>query len=170
MVVVTKLFIMNKYELRTQRLFFIRNHYEMTHDELLGSLRTGLLISKKYCKRNLLVDIWYIENGGNRSFRNVGLNETCGDFIQHIWLKIIIQALIDYASGRPCDSGIWTTDAPPMGKLKCSKVEHFCMDDAEDFLLHEAIRFEGVCGLSHGTIEELMEKIKKGTCVSTLLD
>jgi len=160
---------MNAYQARNKRLEYIRNNRNYSNDDLLCILKVERLIGKKYSLKNLLVDIWFINNGGRKVVKNIFQEECHDNFHNYIWIRVIIQALQDYASGRPCDLGIWGSDAPPYGKLKCSSTEHICSKNAEEFLLKQAVKYEGVCGLPHGTIKRLMSKLKEDITTNIFL-
>ena len=73
---------------------------------------------------------------------------------------MVIQALLDVHSKRPCDVAIWGTDLSP-DSVYCTPTAHVCSQNAERFLKSLDANFEEFIGVSRGCIYDILHRIKK---------
>lgn len=151
---------------RGRRLNFIERHIDDPIEEIVVELQREGLCSCSYSLKCLYMDIWYIVERP-RIPRNVTVkqNENFVDGFIHIYLEVIIQALQDIATGRPCDVDLWSDDDPP-GAAKesvCTPYLHICADHAEIWLGGISGLEEEAMGLESGTISFLIDNVKEET-------
>ena len=136
-----------------KRLEFLR---DFRGEFAISEMKSLGLISKVYDFRNLATDLWYLNTKCER--RKLDLIKDCGDPIKSLWLGCIVIAISDVRDERPCDLGAWRYDSPPMGIETCSSTAHICAPAALGFLLSLPTWHEQICGLSPGTIRELVRR------------
>lgn len=145
---------------RIDRLDFIERNLSRVVDwrGLIASMQDSCLVSKYYSYRCLYSDLWYIkrESIGN----GAKIIEGCNGSGNMLYFQVILRALIDLKSGRPCDLGIWKDDRSPDYK-SCEKTEHICFVDAENFLITLGEVEEVFAGLKPGCVADLTKRIKK---------
>ena len=117
------------------------------------------LCSSAYDLDHYYIDINYIYKSKN-AFKNYTKCIDIDDPLSYIWFRVIVQAMIDAQSGRPCDLNLWFNDMPP-GRHKCTEIAHICSADAKSFLKNIDSKSETVVGLRVGTIERYVDKIEK---------
>jgi hypothetical protein len=117
------------------------------------------LVTENYGLRNYETDVWFLTRplnsigGFQRGCRNGSSPE------EIVMFQIIVQALIDLSNGRPCDQGIWIKDLSSDFRC-CNSVEHFCADDADQYLRSLEID-ETLLGLQKGCIQDIAGRLKK---------
>jgi hypothetical protein len=120
--------------LREERVKLVRSLLPLVSDpdELLCKLKCRRLVSRHYTTRNLAVDVWFV------SRREEGVKRPChvmSDPIRTLWFHIVLMALVDASTARPCDVQAWKGDYPPGGEReKCTEGNHVCSEDAISFL------------------------------------
>lgn len=128
-----------------------------TMEDVVSGLHSVGVVSDIYDERHLEIDLWHLNKrvlDPLPEFRS-----GCSDPASMLMFRIIVQALRDLQSGRPCDLGLWIADEPPDRK-KCFPWEHCCYVHAEDYLrsLHD---IECMVNLSDEFLSNLLRKIKR---------
>jgi len=116
------------------------------------------LVSVNYGMSNLYMDIWYLR----RPYLSPDVKsmEEAECDSGKILFHVIMRSLLDFRSGRPCDSGIWNDDMSS-DFSSCTSDHHLCSGDAERFLKTLDPEVEEFCNLSRGKIRDLLKSIKK---------
>jgi hypothetical protein len=146
-----------------KRLEFLQMLAYLSEPFSVVVLKTCKLASEDYGEVCLQVDKWYFSHKRNQYDRSK-VRVYDGDPYVHLCLNIIIQAIADAMSGRPCDMGKWINDLAPKGKRGCIPTAHVCAQDAISYLQNCASNWETCVGLKDGTLEGYIEQIKKDRC------
>jgi hypothetical protein len=127
---------------------------------VIRSLRSSELISKNYDITCLAVDVWCLfDRKPSDSKRKSSEFTTIKDPLIRVFFGIVVQAIYDVSSGRPCDVNSWIVDIPPMGSdLRCSPSVHVCHESAAEFMEETGALWEAVLNLPAGMLAELSAK------------
>ena len=155
----TSLNIFKDAAIMSKRLQTIKSLKYLSSDFALLILRDLNLCSGHYDKKHLAVDLAHLY-GIKRIHKTYTRRDLIEDPLTYIWLRVIIQAIIDAKINRPCDIDLWYYDLPP-GKQKCTNICHICSENAKTFLKNIDSKCETAVGLEAGTIEKYMFKIEK---------
>ena len=117
------------------------------------------IVSTEYTYKHFQVDLWYITKEYSPKYGKKSI-ETGGVGTEKLMLHIVIQALLDVYSKRPCDKSLWISDLSP-DALSCTSNAHICAEHAEKFLAGLDPVFESFIGVSNGCVYELLFQIKK---------
>lgn len=146
-------------DMRTARVEVIRKHCrQIPFDELFDLIQNSNgIVSKNYSERCLHVDLWHLQR--RSIFHAKYINIRIIDPDSALFLRVIIQSLIDYGNGRPCDLGMWRLDCPPGNKgVKCCPENHICKNQAKLYLSSITPSQEVFAGLTPGTVRGYMDK------------
>ena len=145
------------------RIAFIRDYFthspDITSDSLIIALYSSDLISDYYDSICLSIDLWYIF--GKRSVyaqRRFASLRVIRDPVIRVAFGIVVQALCDAQSGRPCDAHSWRLDRPPGDGARCTPTVHICVDDAVGFVHEIAATWEPFLSLRDKTLVGLLPK------------
>lgn len=148
--------------LRHQRLRILEEWLAMKIDinwsEAPRVLQEHNIVSENYTMKNLHVDLWYLKREYVKSYANFEFTNSYES--SKPLFNIILRALLDLSTGRPCDLGIWKKDLSPDFSC-CSEEAHLCHEDAERFLISLSSASENLCGISSGKLRDLAKRIKK---------
>ena len=128
-------------------------------NEIIHDLRSFSLVSEYYDRICLAVDVWHLFDK-----RPVPLQkqfptpDIITDPFVRIFFCVVVQAIRDIRSGRPCDSHSWRVDIPPGNGQRCTPSEHFCKNNANVFICETATLWESVLNLGYGTLMEMITK------------
>lgn len=114
-------------------------------------------VSELYSLRNLRIDWWYLRKRCEDPPLDFNLTLTTSESI--LLFRIVLQALKDLQSGRPCDQGIWINDESP-DMRKCFAGDHICYQHAEWYLAGIE-EYEEFIHISPFFLETLVRKIKR---------
>lgn len=124
-------------------------------ESFINTLWRKKIISIFYTKKCFEMDAWFILKERSSSIHN----DAEGTGVQCLFM-IILQSFLDLRTGRPCDHGIWRKDISSDFR-NCTKTEHVCSKNAEEYLLQIDEEAEELAGLSIGRVHDLMTQIKK---------
>jgi hypothetical protein len=130
-------------------------------EAIIQRLQDKLFVSVNYSFRNLAVDRWYLSSRVQRLGYDIAECHDCNNPIKSVWFRVIVMALADVRSERPCDLNAWDKDLPPMGIEKCTEDCHICSPAARGWLLNLDDVAEEFAGLSHGTIISILKSKRK---------
>lgn len=128
--------------------------------QILEGLFLQEVVSRSYSKQCLDVDLWFLTRNINLS---TGSNKSCPslkDSEGRLLFQIVLQSLLDLRCGRPCDVNAWKKDESPDFR-NCTHDHHICWIYAEEYLHSIDYEMEKFIGLSEGSIEEWIRKIKR---------
>lgn len=132
------------------------------HDAI-NWMRSKRIVSSLYSSRHIYVDLWHIRKESNTSkTKNL---EISGIGAEKLMLHVVIQALKDVESKRPCDLYLWDYDISP-DSLQCSSKVHICAYHAEKFLRSLDPEIEQFLFVSDGCILDILENLKKDSGIS----
>jgi hypothetical protein len=124
--------------------------------EVIHDLYDLDLISEHYDLRCLAVDVWYLFDR-----RRIHANKQFAAFEDaslRIMFGVVVQAVADARSCRPCDSYSWVLDRPPGDGERCSPTIHVCAPDAIRYLQEVASICEATMGISERILVDLVAK------------
>ena len=151
--------------LRDTRLLYIESVVlkELPDKKIIEVLRSKSLVSRFYSEKCLAIDYWFVRKDDLPCYRNsrYTLTEDQKDPYSRIYFELIVQALLDFSSRRPCDINVWRVDIPPDNK-RCQKSEHICSENAIYYLTSIDNNLEIFAGLSPGTIMNICSGLAKG--------
>ena len=144
---------------KNSRLDILKDNSKAAPITLLDIITSSGMTSPVYGFQNMRLDLWYLYRPRYKS-KTQKLAGICSSSERIVLLQIIIQALKDFATARPCDHSIWTHDMSPV-RSRCNNIAHICSEEAELFLVNITKMQEDYAGLSSGTVKEYMRRIKK---------
>jgi len=128
-------------------------------DSIIRDLCSSSLASQYYDRICLAIDVWYLfdrrSSYANRRFMTLDVTQ---DPIIQIMFGIIIQAISDSRSNRPCDSRSWRLDHSPGDGEHCTPTVHICATEAVAYVRDIAVMWEPALNLSAGTLVSLLTK------------
>lgn len=160
----SSLFIHNRYKKK-----FSEDEIELVQswtsfEDCILWMKEESIVSHEYSYANMKLDFWYINKQYSPKYGKKAI-ETGGVGAEKLLLHVVIQALLDVYSNRPCDLAIWGKDLSP-DSMYCTTTTHICSDHAEKFLRNLHPEFESFIGVSVGCIYELLFQIKKDPACS----
>lgn len=126
---------------------------------VIRDLRAFEMISEYYDEHCLAVDVWYLFDR-RQIYTHRRFAEICviREPAIRVLFGIVVQALCDVKTGRPCDVRSWRLDHPPGGGLRCSPTTHLCKRNAAEFISEMSEAWEPILNLSDGTLMHLAAK------------
>jgi len=128
-------------------------------DTIIRILRAQNLVSEFYDLDCLAVDIWYaLDRKPLYNHRRFDSSLGSTDPVIRMAYGIVVQALCDTLSHRPCDVNSWRVDHPPGDGDRCSPTTHICEVNAREFLYDICSTWEPILNLSDGTLVDIISK------------
>ena len=143
---------------RLERILVIR---ELSTADIVSTLLDENLASCFYDEKCFAVDRWFLFDRRKNFYKGYASCIEVVDPISHIWFRVVLQALVDYGAGRPCDCHVWVRDVPP-DRMRCSPTVHICKNVAKKFLLSLTSPDLEFAGLSESTLQHYMSKLNGG--------
>lgn len=137
-----------------RRLEYLKHLRSASTEDAIFALREFSLVSNKYDFRNLATDLWYLRTRDTR--RRCDYIIDPHEPLKGLWFGCVVMAISDVKERRPCDLHAWRYDSPPMGIDTCSEEVHICAPAALGFLLSLTDEQELYCGLTPGTIRDIV--------------
>jgi len=141
-------------ELVISRLEVIRRAVDKNvhYTDILNELRSEGLVSEYYDVTCLTVDVWFLfDKRPVYTHRKIARIGTIKDPVIRLFLGVLVRAIQDARSRRPCDVNSWAKDCPP-DRAICLPSEHICEDHATEFLDDSSIFWEDILNLPYGTL------------------
>ena len=128
-------------------------------DDIIRNLRSLLLISEYYDSPCFAVDVWWLfDRQPVYAHRRFGETFVIKDPIIRVAFGIVIQAICDVWSHRPCDAHSWRLDHPPGDGICCSPTTHICEKNARDFIVNVSTVWEPFLNIREGILMDLVKK------------
>ncbi len=128
-------------------------------DDVIKGLRSLDVVTRFYSKDCLFMDLWFLLKTYIKGLEMPEFSTLTVDPEAKALLLITVRALIDLQTARPCDVDIWRIDKSSDCE-KCSHQSHICWRNAEEYLLDIDPEKESFMGLTPGTIQGLVTRIK----------
>lgn len=123
---------------------------------ILEDLSSFELTSEFYDGNCLTVDVWYLFDRRavfvHRRFTKIAVIQ---DPVIRVFFAVVVQALVDVKSRRPCDAYLWRLDHPP-DQRQCSPTTHICEKKAVEFIKETSVMWEHVLNLSYGMLAKMV--------------